>query len=68
MAKNGVDILPFFYDIGRHAHLLDVKHSTLNLTHTFFMLPSYPDLTVKQIQLVCSNIINFLHAQNQNNL
>ena len=65
MSKNGIDIRPFFYDIGRHAHLSDVKHSSMNLTHTYFMLPSYPDLTIEQIQTVCSNIIMFLQNQNK---
>jgi dTDP-4-amino-4,6-dideoxygalactose transaminase len=63
MTKNGVDIRPFFYDIGRHAHLSDVQHSTMELTHSFFMLPSYPDLTTRQIETVCSNIITFLHER-----
>jgi perosamine synthetase len=60
MKKHGIDIRPFFYDINRHAHLAHIKCRPLHLTHTFFMLPSYPDLTIEQITRVCSTLIEFL--------
>jgi perosamine synthetase len=62
MITNGVDIRPFFYDIGRHAHLSNVKHLILNLSRSFVMLPSYPDLTEQQIHTICSTIIHYLQT------
>jgi dTDP-4-amino-4,6-dideoxygalactose transaminase len=60
MAANGVDIRPFFYDIGRHCHLQNIAHSPMSLDYTYFMLPSYPDLTGAQIQHVCDTLITYV--------
>ena len=64
MAKEGVDIRPFFYDIGKHEHLKHISHSWMTLDHTFIMLPSYPDLTSKQIQRVCDALVSYRESKN----
>jgi perosamine synthetase len=64
MSKNGVDVRPFFYDIGKHSHLSEVAHSTMDLKYSFFMLPSYPDLTKEQIHTICGHILTFVKNQN----
>lgn len=60
MTSNGIDIRPFFYDITVHKHLENVPRTTLSTNVTYFMLPSYPDLTDQQIDSVCKNISVFL--------
>lgn len=52
MRSKGIDIRPFFYDIQEHAHYNDVPRQKLDLSYTFFMLPSYPDLTQTQIEYI----------------
>jgi perosamine synthetase len=60
MKANGVDVRPFFYDIRRHAHLADVVCDTMTLTRSYIMLPSYPDLTTKQVRHICDALIAFI--------
>ena len=62
MTANGVDIRPFFYDIGRHRHLQDIAHTPMTLDYTYFMLPSYPDLTEAQLQHVCDTLIAYVRS------
>ena len=59
MKENGVDIRPFFYDIKRHAHLSHIEAPVMALEKCFFMLPSYPDLTVEQIEKICDHIVRY---------
>jgi len=60
MKDNGVDIRPFFYDINRHSHLKHIYRNPIDLVYTYIMLPSYPDLTVQQLHLICNSIINYI--------
>jgi dTDP-4-amino-4,6-dideoxygalactose transaminase len=57
MKENGVDIRPFFYDIKRHAHLSHIEGPAMDLDRCFCMLPSYPDLTVEQIEKICGHLL-----------
>lgn len=57
MKKNNVDIRPFFYDISVHNHLKDISRTILQTDITYFMLPSYPDLTFDQVNHICKIII-----------
>jgi perosamine synthetase len=50
MKEKGIDIRPFFYDIRAHAHLSDMEGPRLNTDKTYIMLPSYPDLEVKNVR------------------
>ena len=59
MKANGVDIRPFFYDIRRHKHLAHVETARLELTHSYIMLPSYPDLTLEQVRNICDILCAF---------
>jgi perosamine synthetase len=57
MKARGIDVRPFFYDIRVHAHLAHIECATLELASTtFFMLPSYPDLTLEQVRRICDAV------------
>jgi perosamine synthetase len=60
MKEKGIDIRPFFYDITAHSHLTNIPRNPLILGHSYFMLPSYPDLTNAQIDYICNTITEFL--------
>jgi perosamine synthetase len=59
MKTQGVDIRPFFYDISVHGHLKDIHTRTLLSDVTYFMLPSYPDLTLDKVRYVCRTLNGF---------
>jgi perosamine synthetase len=59
MKTNGIDIRPFFYDIKVHRHLEDMKSTPLSNDVTYFMLPSYPDLTNEQVEYICETILKY---------
>ena len=60
MKAHNVDIRPFFYDISVHGHLKDIKTTAPFTTDvTYFMLPSYPDLTLDEVRYVCQTLNGF---------
>lgn len=59
MRTQGVDTRPFFYDIQVHQHLADIPRIPLVDDVTYFMLPSYPDLTQEQIDSVCRAVLTY---------
>lgn len=59
MKSNNIDIRPFFYDISIHKHMRDIYRNPLIIDSTYFMLPSYPDLTDEQITYICKTLLNF---------
>jgi perosamine synthetase len=66
MKDNGIEIRPFFYDIHRHRHLLDIHHpfdSSLSqhATNYCILLPSYPELTKEEQKFICHQLQYFLH-------
>jgi len=61
MKSHGVDIRPFFYDISVHGHLKNIQIPSLLSDITYFMLPSYPDLTLDDVRYVCRTLNGFTH-------
>lgn len=59
MKSNNIDIRPFFYDISVHEHLKDISSKKLDTNISYFMLPSYPDLTEQHITYICETILRF---------
>ncbi|NCV01293.1 MAG: hypothetical protein EBV53_08920 [Proteobacteria bacterium] len=59
MKTHGVDIRPFFYDISVHGHLKGIKWRAICSNVTYFMLPSYPDLTLDEVRYVCRTLNGF---------
>jgi perosamine synthetase len=63
MKSKGVDVRPFFYDIQVHTHLTNVKREVFQLdTVSYVMLPSYPDLTFSQIDIITDAVLSFLSS------
>lgn len=60
MKSNNIDVRPFFYDISVHEHLKDIPRSQMNTDITYFMLPSYPDLTDNNVKHICETILRFI--------
>lgn len=59
MKLNNVDIRPFFYDISEHNHLTKIHRAVMNTDVTYFMLPSYPDMSLKDVEYVCETVLRF---------
>jgi perosamine synthetase len=60
MISCNIDIRPFFYDIQVHSHLNDIKRVVFETEYTFFMLPSFPDLTNEQIDYISTCLCNIV--------
>ena len=65
MKTHGVDIRPFFYDISVHGHLKDIQARILLSDITYFMLPSHPDLTKKQVDYICETLLRAVSNDKQ---
>ena len=59
MKSYAIDIRPFFYDISVHTHLNNIRARPLGGDVTYFMLPSYPDLTLEQVKHICQTVNGF---------
>jgi perosamine synthetase len=59
--QNGIEIRPFFWDAQSHEHLATIKGENIvnPLNEYWFMLPSHPDLSDKEIFHVCSIVKNY---------
>ena len=55
-----IDVRPFFYDIQVHSHLKNIQRPIFNTDYTYMMLPSFPDLTEKQIDYISTCLCNIL--------
>ncbi len=60
MKEKGIDIRPFFYDIRVHAHLSDMEGPRLNTEKTYIMLPSFPDLDLKNVPYICDCVLTMV--------
>lgn len=61
--SNNIETRPMFYDITKHNHLKEITCETKNaeiLNSQVIMLPSYPELTINQIQYIVNKIKEFL--------
>jgi perosamine synthetase len=62
--EKGVDIRPFFHPLNAHTHLANINYSadslSLQLSKECFILPSYPDLTLEQVDYISSVIKQFV--------
>jgi|GEM_PF-984935 len=68
----GVEIRPMFYDIDYHKHISISKDNRktkngLLLNDEVIILPSYPTLTLDELQYICNCIKNYVNI-NKNNL
>ena len=60
--KNKIETRPMFYDINKHTHLSKIKCKTENaklLNSQVLILPSFPELTLNQVDYICNTIKNF---------
>ena len=57
MKQKGIDIRPFFYDIRVHSHLKDKEGPVFKTEKTYIMLPSFPDLELKNVEYVCDMLL-----------
>ena len=63
---NNIESRPLFYDITYHKHLYNIKkintklYLTPNIHNEVVILPSYPELTDKNIQYICKTICNYI--------
>jgi GNAT superfamily N-acetyltransferase len=61
--KTGVDIRPFFYPINKHKHLSSIKNTdevSIILNREIIMIPSSPNITIKEQQQVVNSIFKFI--------
>lgn len=68
-AERGIDVRPMFYPYSRHAHLVnnsrvicDSSVVARELSEKIVVLPSYPELTIEQIERVCAVLKEFLES------
>lgn len=64
----GIDVRPMFYPSTTHKHVnVAGEHKNINLIHDeIVLLPSYPELTVKQIEYICSKIKELINENSSN--
>ena len=62
MAEKMVQIRPFFYDIRKHKHLIDIKcdYPEVDITRNGIMLPSYPELKMDQQEYIVNCFNEYL--------
>lgn len=60
MKEKGIDIRPFFYDIRVHSHLKDKEGPIFETEKAYIMLPSFPDLELKNVEYVCEMLLSFI--------
>lgn len=58
-----IEIRPFFYDIQAHTHLSSIPREQLSLDYTYIMLPSFPDLSAKQLERVVCVLKNIIEPK-----
>jgi perosamine synthetase len=65
----GVDIRPFFYPIGAHAHLKTVRANedavSLRLNEEVIMIPSSPNIRREDQQKVVQTVCEFIHGESR---
>jgi perosamine synthetase len=66
MKENNIEIRPFFYDIHTHTHLINIKNLFDNtfsksITSHGILLPSFPELSSKEQQIIFDKIHSFLN-------
>lgn len=59
-----IQIRPFFYDVRKHKHLLNIKvqYDELKIINNGVMLPSYPGLEIEKQEYICNCIKEYLHC------
>jgi perosamine synthetase len=62
MKEKGIDIRPFFYDIRVHSHLKHATGPIFDTRKTYIMLPSYPDLELKNVEYICDSLLEFTNS------
>jgi perosamine synthetase len=63
MNSKKVDIRQFFYEINKHKHLEKLKvleKSPIQLENEIIILPSYPDLTEKDVEYISNSLLEFV--------
>lgn len=63
MKSKSIDTRPFFYDIQTHEHLKHIQRSNFELDLTYIILPSYPDLTEKEISYISETLSKYLEVR-----
>lgn len=65
MNEKLIQIRPFFYDIRKHKHLLDIKcdYPEVDISHNGIMLPSYPELSKEQQEYIINCINEYLKVK-----
>jgi dTDP-4-amino-4,6-dideoxygalactose transaminase len=65
MCEKLIQIRPFFYDIRRHKHLLDIKcdYPEIDVSHNGIMLPSYPELAKEQQEYIVNCVNEYLNTK-----
>lgn len=63
MFENNISIRPLFYDLRKHKHLklLNFKYDEKNIFNNGFMIPSYPDLKIKEQKYIINTIEKYIN-------
>ena len=62
--QSGIDTRKFFYPISMQKHISTFKNTEQNsllLHHQCILIPSFPNLTLSQVEYIANSIKNYLH-------
>jgi perosamine synthetase len=65
--QSGIDSRPMFYEMKKHkyiSHISNKDYNSIKLNEQCIILPSYPQLTISQVDFIIDRILKFIHKKN----